>query len=76
LSFIVGVLGLAPAPKLGYTRFNAGTTVKVRSDIARGAALAKRIVRKVEMGLQIRAAPSKRDRVLLRGDLCPWRSSS
>lgn len=51
---------------LGYTGFDAGTTVKMRSDIPRGAALAKRIVSKVEVGLLSRAAPSKRDRVLLR----------
>ncbi len=37
----------------------------MRSDIARGASLAKRIISEVEVGLPIRAAPSKRDRVLL-----------
>jgi len=56
---------LSYAHELGYTRFNAGTTIKVRSDIARGAALAKRIISEVEVGLLIRAAPSKRDRMLL-----------
>ena len=38
--------------KLGYTAFNAGVTVKVRSDAAtRGATLAKRIISEVEIGL-------------------------
>jgi integrase len=47
-------------------RFNAGATIKVRSDAgSRGANLAKRIMSEVEVGLLIRAAPSKRDRVLL-----------
>ena len=53
-------------PALGYTPFNAGATIKVRSDAGnRGANLAKRIISEVEVGLLIRAAPSKRDRVLL-----------
>jgi integrase/recombinase XerD len=57
---------LGYAHKLGYTLFNAGATIKVRSDSAsRGATLAKRIVSEVEVGLLIRAAPSKRDRVLI-----------
>jgi integrase/recombinase XerD len=57
---------LGYAHELGYTRFNAGTTIKVRSDTAsRGANLAKRIISEVEVGLLIRAAPSKRDRVLI-----------
>jgi integrase/recombinase XerD len=57
---------LGYAHELGYTRFNAGVTIKVRSDAAhRGASLAKRIISEVEVGLLIRAAPSKRDRVLL-----------
>jgi len=57
---------LSYAHELGYTQFNAGTTIKVRSDAAhRGANLAKRIISEVEVGLLIRAAPSKRDRVLL-----------
>jgi integrase/recombinase XerD len=57
---------LGYAHKLGYTLYNAGATIKVRSDSAsRGATLAKRIVSEVEVGLLIRAAPSKRDRVLL-----------
>ena len=58
------LLGYAHA--LGYTPFNAGATIKVRSDAgSRGANLAKRIMSEVEVGLLIRAAPSKRDRVLL-----------
>ena len=57
---------LGYAHELGYTQFNAGATIKVRSDAAhRGAALAKRIISEVEVGLLIRAAPSKRDRILL-----------
>ena len=61
---IKSLLGYAHA--LGYTPFNAGATIKVRSDAGnRGANLAKRIMSEVEVGLLIRAAPSKRDRVLL-----------
>jgi integrase/recombinase XerD len=57
---------LGYAHKLGYTVFNAGATIKVRSESShRGATLAKRIVSEVEVSLLIRAAPSKRDRVLL-----------
>src|SRR5262245_59689433 len=57
---------LSYAHELGYTQFNAGTVSKVRSDAAhRGANLAKRSVSEVEVGLLVRAAPSKRDRVLL-----------
>ena len=51
---------------MGYTPFNAGATIKVRSDAgSRGANLAKRIISEVEVSLLFRAAPSKRDRVLL-----------
>jgi integrase/recombinase XerD len=51
--------------KLGYLPFNAGVTIKVRSTSAnRGAGLAKRIISEVEVSLLIRAARSKRDRVL------------
>jgi integrase/recombinase XerD len=54
------------AHALGYTPFNAGATIRVCSDAgSRGAHLAKRIMSEVEVGLLIRAAPSKRDRVLL-----------
>ena len=57
---------LGYAHELGYTPFNAGARIKVRSDAgSRGASLAKRIITEVEVGLLIRAAPSKRDRVLL-----------
>ena len=61
---IKSLLGYAHA--LGFTRFNAGATIKVRSDAgSRGPSLAKRIMSEVEVGLLIRAASSKRDRVLL-----------
>src|SRR5262245_36612334 len=57
---------LGYANKLGYTAFNAAVTIKVRSDAAhRGASLAKRIISEVEVGLLVRAAPSRRDRILL-----------
>jgi integrase len=57
---IKSLLGYAHA--LGYTPFNAGATIKVRSNAGnRGATLAKRIM----VSLLIRAAPSKRDRSLL-----------
>ena len=56
---------LSYAHKLGYTPFNAGVTIKVRPDQSR-ASLAKRIISEVEVGLLIREANSKRDRVLLR----------
>ena len=46
--------------------FNAGATIKVaRTRAAAAHDLAKRIMSEVEVGLLIRAAPSKRDRVLL-----------
>jgi integrase/recombinase XerD len=52
--------------KVGYTPFNAGATIKVRSDAGnRGATLAKCIVSETEVALLIRAAPSKRNRVLV-----------
>ena len=58
------LLGYAHA--LGYTPFNAGARIKVRSEGSRrGASLAKRIISETEVALLIRAAPSKRDRVLL-----------
>jgi integrase/recombinase XerD len=54
------------AHRLGYTVFNAGVAIRVKSEgPRRGAALAKRILSEVEVGLLIRAARSKRDRVLL-----------
>jgi integrase/recombinase XerD len=60
---IKSLLGYAHA--LGYTPFNAGATIKVRSNAGNRGATAKRIITEVEVGLLIRAAPSKRDRVLL-----------
>jgi integrase/recombinase XerD len=57
---------LGCAHKVGYTPFNAGAVINVKPDSAhRGATLAKRIVTETEIALLIRAAPSKRDRVLL-----------
>jgi integrase/recombinase XerD len=57
---------LGYASELGYSPFNAGVTIKVRADAAhRGANLAKRIITEVEVGLLVRAAPSRRDRILL-----------
>src|SRR5262245_15667447 len=51
---------------LGYMPFNAGVRIKVQSDAGnRGASLAKRIMTPTEVSLLIRAAPSKRDRVLI-----------
>jgi integrase/recombinase XerD len=55
---------LTYAQTLGYTRFNAGVTIKVRSAPVQ-ATLAKRIVSEVEIGLLVRGARSKRDRMLL-----------
>jgi len=57
---------LGYAQRAGYTLFNAGATIKVRSDAAnRGANLAKRIIPEVDVKLLLRAAPSRRDRILL-----------
>jgi integrase/recombinase XerD len=57
---------LGYAHKVGYTPFNAGAVIKIKPESAhRGATLAKRIITPAEVGLLIRAAPSKRDRVLL-----------
>jgi hypothetical protein len=57
---------LGYAHKVGYTPFNAGAVITVKHDSAsRGATLAKRIVTEMDVALLIRAAPSKRDRVLL-----------
>jgi site-specific recombinase XerD len=57
---------LGYAHSLGYTPFNAGARIKVRSEGAqRGAKLAKRIITEVEVSRLIRAAPAKRDRILL-----------
>src|SRR5262245_54979527 len=46
--------------------FNAGVRIKVQNDAGnRGASLAKRTVAPAEGALVIRAAPSKRDRILI-----------
>jgi integrase/recombinase XerD len=50
--------------KLGYMAFNAGVTIKVRPEHSRGG-LAKRIMPEVDVKLLIRAARSRRDRVML-----------
>ena len=50
--------------KLGYMAFNAGVTIKVSPDQSRGG-LAKRIMSEVDVKLLIRAARSRRDRVIL-----------
>ncbi len=55
---------LTYAHELGYTRFNAGVPLKLKLDPGHGS-LAKRIISEVEVGWLIRAARSKRDRVLL-----------
>jgi site-specific recombinase XerD len=57
---------LSYAQRLGYTAFNAGATIRVRSDARnRGALLAKRIVSEVDVALLVRGARTRRDRVLL-----------
>jgi site-specific recombinase XerD len=57
---------LGYAHRLGYSPFNAGATIKVRSDAAnRGATLAKRIISEVEVGLLVRGARTRRDRIML-----------
>jgi len=57
---------LGYAHRLGYAPFNAGATIKVRSDTRnRGATLAKRIIREADVALLVRSARTKRDRVLL-----------
>ena len=50
--------------KLGYMPFNAGVTIKIRPNQSRGQ-LAKRIMPEVDVKLLIRAARSRRDRVML-----------
>ena len=50
--------------RLGYMPFNAGVTIKVKSDQHRGQ-LAKRIMPEVDVKLLIRAAHTRRDRVML-----------
>jgi site-specific recombinase XerD len=57
---------LSYGQRLGYLPFNAGATIRVRSDARnRGATLAKRIISEVDVALLVRGARTKRDRVLL-----------
>jgi integrase/recombinase XerD len=57
---------LSYAHRLGYATFNAGATIRVRSDTRnRGANLAKRIISEVDVALLVRGARTKRDRILL-----------
>jgi site-specific recombinase XerD len=57
---------LGYAHRLGYSPFNAGTAIRVRSEARnRGAALAKRIISEVDVALLVRGARTKRDRILL-----------
>jgi len=57
---------LSYAHRLGYAPFNAGATIRVRSEArSRGAGLAKRIISEVDVALLVRSARTKRDRVLL-----------
>ncbi len=49
--------------RLGYLAFNAGATVRTKS--TGGSDLAKRIASETEIALLIRAAPTKRDRLLI-----------
>jgi integrase/recombinase XerD len=48
--------------RLGYLQFNAGAVIRVHAE---ARAVAQRIVSEVEMGLLVRAAPSRRDRILI-----------
>ena len=48
--------------RLGYLRFNAGVTIKVR---AASQSVAKRILSEVEVGLLVRAAGNRRNRILI-----------
>src|SRR5215467_1278757 len=51
---------------LGYMPFNAGVRIKVQNDAGhRGASLAKRIMTPAEVALLIRAARTRRDRILI-----------
>jgi hypothetical protein len=72
------IAALSYAHRLGYTHFNAGVTLKVKPDQSK-AMLAKRIISEVEVGWLIRAALSRRDRVLLKSSMreaCAYPSSS
>jgi integrase/recombinase XerD len=48
--------------RLGYLPFNAGVTIKVSGDTQ---SVAKRIISEVEVGLLVRAAHGRRDRILI-----------
>ena len=48
--------------RLGYLQFNAGAVIRVHAE---ARAVSQRIVSEVEMGLLVRAAPSRRDRILI-----------
>jgi integrase len=57
---------LGDAQRLGYAPFNAGATIRVRSDARnRGATLAKRIISEVDVALIVCGARTKRERVLM-----------
>jgi site-specific recombinase XerD len=55
---------LSYAHRVGYTPFNAGAVIRIKK-ADRAGSLAKRIISETEVALLIRAARSKRDRVLL-----------
>jgi integrase/recombinase XerD len=48
--------------RVGYLPFNAGAVIRVHGE---ARAVAQRIITEVEIGLLIRAAPSRRDRILI-----------
>jgi len=48
--------------RLGYLQFNAGAVLKAPGD---NRSIAQRIISEVEMGLLIRSAPSRRDRIII-----------
>src|SRR5262245_5390699 len=48
--------------RLGYLAFNAGAVIRVHAE---ARTVAKRVISEVEMGLLVRAAPSRRDRILI-----------
>jgi integrase/recombinase XerD len=53
------------AHELGYTPFNAGMTIKIRSEGNRGGKLATRIITETEVALLIRYTHNRRDRELI-----------
>jgi len=48
--------------RVGYLQFNAGVVIKAHAE---ARSVAQRIVSEVEIGLLVRAAPSRRDRILI-----------